>query len=89
MNNQDYLYNISLTAPETEDVMNALADKANTCGRLQKKIYNQAVQQKSQFDSFFREQQQEVQANTEASVEEQAIEEKTTKKKNKKEAEAV
>lgn len=85
MNNQDYLYNISLTEVETEDVMNALADKANSCGRLQKKIFNQAVQQKTQFEKFFKEQAE----NEEVSIVEEPIEEEKPKKKNKKEVEAA
>lgn len=55
MNNQDLLYNISLNARETEDVMNALADKANLLGSLQKKIFGQAIQQKEAFDAYLNE----------------------------------
>lgn len=53
MNNQeDLIYNISLTARETEDVMNALADRANILGALQKKVFNQAIQQKTAFEAI-------------------------------------
>lgn len=59
MNNQDLLYNISLNSRETEDVMNALADKANLLVSLQKKIYGQAIQQKKAFDDYLNEQMAE------------------------------
>lgn len=52
MNNQDLLYNIALTVHEVDDVMNALADKANLLADIQKKIYSQAIQQKDAFDKF-------------------------------------
>ena len=55
MNNQDILYNIALTPSETEDVMNTLSDRASTLAQLQKKIYNQAIQQKNAFEKFMAE----------------------------------
>ncbi len=81
MNNQDLLYNISLNARETEDVMNALADKANLLGALQKKIYGQAIQQKQAFDSYINEKREEEVAG-EPVIEKN--EEPTPEKKNKK-----
>lgn len=81
MNNQDLLYNISLNARETEDVMNALADKANLLSSLQKKIYGQAIQQKQAFDSYINEKREE-EAVGEPTVE--VNEEPTPEKKNKK-----
>lgn len=80
MNNQDLLYNISLTSVETEDTMNALADKANVCARLQKKIYDQAMQQKKSFEQYFASQQV---ANAEDVVTEEVVEESSTKNKKK------
>lgn len=55
MNNQDILYNISLNERETDDVMNALIDKANLLSSLQKKIYSQAIRQKEAFNQYLQE----------------------------------
>lgn len=82
-NNQDMLYNISLNARETEDVMNALADKANLLSALQKKIFGQAIQQKEAFDKFLKEQN----AAIAQQVEEIENESKQTKNNKKKEIE--
>lgn len=84
MNNQDLLYNIALVEEEVNDVMNTLADKANSLGALQKKIYGQAVQQKKAFNDFINEASNNTQETVAEPVEQPTTEKQTGKKDSKK-----
>lgn len=80
MNNQDLLYNIALTLPEVDTVLDALGEQAKSLDRLSKKIYQQGTQQKEAFERF----EAESRANNDSNITETIIEEEIAKESNKK-----
>lgn len=89
MNNQDLLYNIALVEEEVNDVMNTLADKANSLGALQKKIYGQAIQQKKAFTDFINEASSATPEEDKAQPAKEPVTVKETGKKDSKKGEEI